>query len=72
MRPSGVRIGTPAVTSRGFGTDEMIKLAAWMERVAAARGDLDLTLDERRQVYREIATEVRAVCDRFPAPGLPQ
>ena len=61
MRPSGVRLGTPAVTSRGFGSDEMTQIAQWIERIAAVRGDADLTLDDRRRVYREIAGQVRAL-----------
>ncbi len=70
MRPSGVRLGTPAVTSRGFGSDEMTQIAQWVERVAAVRGDADLTLEDRRRAYRAIAGQVRALCDRFPAPGV--
>jgi len=34
------------------------------------RADERLALDERRKVYRRIAAEVRALCNRFPAPGL--
>ena len=37
MDPSGVRIGTPSVSSRGMGPSEMQKIAAWMDQVAASR-----------------------------------
>ena len=69
-RPSGIRIGTPAITSRGFGDGEMVQLADWMEQVAAARADEALELEGRRKLYREIAGQVEELCDRFPAPGL--
>ena len=70
MRPSGIRIGTAAVTSRGFGAEEMKQLAAWIDRVATTRADENSDKVTRVQVNREIAAEVRALCDRFPAPGL--
>ncbi len=60
--PSGVRLGTPAVTSRGMGKDEMKKLADWMDRVVTAPGD--------EALLAKVAAEVREVCARFPAPGL--
>ncbi len=60
--PSGLRIGTPAVTSRGMGKDVMVKLAEWIDRVVAAPGD-ETTL-------AKIAAEVKDVCAKYPAPGL--
>ena len=60
--PSGVRIGTPAATTRGMGTDVMLRIAEWIDRVAVAPGD-DVNLSK-------IAAEVRELCAKYPAPGL--
>ena len=62
--PSGLRIGTPAVTTQGMGPEEMVKLADWMNEVA---GNVE---NEKRQ--DQIAGEVRELCARFPAPGVSQ
>lgn len=60
--PSGIRLGTPSVTSRGMGKDVMVKLAEWIDRVVGAPGD-DAAIEK-------VAGEVRALCDGYPAPGL--
>ncbi|KAB8192269.1 serine hydroxymethyltransferase [Nonomuraea phyllanthi] len=63
--PSGIRIGTPSVTSRGMGEAEMRQIGAWMDEVvtALAKGDAD---DVISRVHREVS-ELTA---QFPAPGL--
>src|SRR5580698_158939 len=61
--PSGLRIGTPAITTRGLREEHMAPLAAWMdEAVIAATKDDEATLDR-------IAGEVRDLLAAFPAPG---
>jgi glycine hydroxymethyltransferase len=60
--PSGLRIGTPSITSRGMGKDEMLKLAEWMDRVVRAP-------DDAGQLER-VAAQVRELCASFPAPGI--
>ncbi|HKG56480.1 MAG TPA: serine hydroxymethyltransferase [Candidatus Limnocylindrales bacterium] len=60
---SGIRVGTPATTTRGFGGDEM-----------RAIGRLIVEAVERRDdpgAQRRLATEVSEICNRFPVPGLP-
>jgi glycine hydroxymethyltransferase len=60
--PSGLRVGTPAITSRGMGTAEMARLASWMDEVVKATED--------EAVICSISGEVAELCKSFPAPGL--
>jgi len=60
--PSGLRIGTPAITSRGMGADEMKKLADWMDEVVEHHED--------DKVQQRVAGEVKELCKSFPPPGL--
>ncbi len=59
---SGLRLGTPAVTSRGFGTAEMKKLAVMILQVLSNPGD--------ERVQSRIREEVEAITSNFPVPGL--
>jgi glycine hydroxymethyltransferase len=59
--PSGIRLGTPSVTSRGMGPAEMKLIADWMDRV------IRQPTDENAE---KVFAEVREVTARFPAPGL--
>ncbi|MFA5947693.1 MAG: serine hydroxymethyltransferase, partial [Candidatus Gracilibacteria bacterium] len=60
--PSGIRLGTPAVTTRGMKAPEMEKIADWLDRVISNIEDKDL--------HKKIREEVREMSLKFPVPGL--
>jgi glycine hydroxymethyltransferase len=62
LRPSGIRLGTPAATTRGMTEDDLRQLGAWI--VAALRRHDDAPFLER--LRREVAIH----CLRFPVPGI--
>ena len=64
--PSGLRIGTPALTTRGMGPEEMREVARWLDEVVtahAAGGDVEA-------VERRVCGEVTELTGRFRVPGL--
>jgi glycine hydroxymethyltransferase len=61
---SGIRIGTPATTTRGMGPDEMTRIGRWIVEAIAGRDD--------PSTGNRIRAEVRELVARYPVPGLPR
>lgn len=62
MDPSGIRLGTPAVTTRGMKEKEMERIADWIDRVISNISNTEL--------HKQIKEEVREMCLKFPVPGI--
>ncbi|GIW68547.1 MAG: hypothetical protein KatS3mg100_041 [Candidatus Parcubacteria bacterium] len=60
MDPSGIRLGTPAMTTRGMREKEARQVAQWIIAVLRAPQDA--------QVRKKVREEVRALCAQFPIP----
>jgi len=62
FNPSGIRFGTPAVTTRGMKEPEMEKIAHWMDEV--------ITNIKDESMYARVKAEVAEMCSHFPVPGI--
>jgi len=61
MDPSGIRLGTPALTTRGLGTSEMKQIASWILRVLKSPSD--------QQLIAATKGEVAELAEQFPVPA---
>jgi len=81
--PSGIRLGTPAITTRGMKEEEMIKVAKWINRVIeqvtgytlpkAKEERSGFMKNFRKEIVKNkkllaIAKEIKALCSKFPVP----
>ena len=55
FKPSGIRLGTPAITTRGMKDKEMVKIAAWINEVIS-----------NPKSVKKIRLEVKNLCKKFP------
>ena len=73
FKPNGVRLGTPAITTRGLGEAEMASIATWMRRIAelCQKANEDGLADLEVADLEEVAIirgEVKALAEKFPVP----
>lgn len=59
--PSGLRLGTPAITTRGLGEQDMAQIATWIDSAIAHRED--------QAKLNELRAEVVEFCEKFPLPS---
>lgn len=72
FRPSGVRLGTPAITTRGLGVKEMQEIAKYMKQVAeiCVKAETEENLNKYSDELGAIRQSVRDLALKFPVPSL--
>ncbi len=72
FRPSGVRLGTPAITTRGLGEPEMLQIASWMRQIAdiCQKAESEENLSNFQSELDSIRSEVRDLSLKFPVPAI--
>jgi glycine hydroxymethyltransferase len=61
FRPSGLRLGTPAMTTRGLKEEHMAQVAEWLEQAVKKRND--------DKILNKLSNEVKEFCLQFPLPS---
>jgi glycine hydroxymethyltransferase len=61
MDPSGIRIGTPALTTRGMGITEMKQIGQWISQALKSADDSTL--------HAKIREDIKVLCQDFPVPA---
>lgn len=73
FKPSGIRLGTAAITTRGMNRAEMIKIGGWMRRLAEISVEISAGKQPEAAFANELAAiheEVRQIAEIFPVPGM--
>ena len=61
MKTSGLRLGTPALTTRGFKEQQMTTVASFIDRVLESKGDA--------AVAQQVKGEIQQLCEQYPLPN---
>ena len=73
FKPSGIRLGTAAITTRGMNRAEMVKIGGWMRRLAEISVEISSGKQPEVAFASELAAiheEVRQIAEIFPIPGI--